>query len=109
MDTHIREIERHNIMEVLCNYEPFNKLSDNEKKNIVDGIEIGINNTAIDRAMLYGIHAYWDDPSFIDVYNSISYNIKINADVNSSVNKDGDDKSRYYFIRYIMENTDKLA
>lgn len=83
----IRTLEYKSIFECLTQYQPFSEFPEAVLSKIAQLIERSINNSAIDKSKEKGIPNYWSDENFISQYSSVGYNVKINLDINSSVNK----------------------
>ena len=98
MDLKIRDIEKSAILRVCNNYDKFNLLNLSLKIKLVKLIESGILNSAIDKSRERNIQTYWDNENFIELYSNIGYTIKFNIDIESSINKNKENKVRTYLI-----------
>jgi DNA-directed RNA polymerase subunit M/transcription elongation factor TFIIS len=101
-DAKYRNAECIAISECLNTFEPMTTMPTKIIKELASSLERGILNAAIDKAKEKGIPTYWSNEDFLAQYDSISFNMKINMDVNSSINKDRPDHIKYHTIRKIF-------
>lgn len=99
----IRQKEINAIGKICLNFNGFKKLDIVLQHRLVTSIESGILDASIDMARTRNIPVYWDSNSFIEQYSNVGYNVKINLDVDSSVNSNKDKKTRYYLISGICD------
>jgi DNA-directed RNA polymerase subunit M/transcription elongation factor TFIIS len=97
----IREKEINILTEICDNYEPFKKLPANIKKIIIVKIEKSILNASIDEAVKKNLSTYWENTDFLEIYNTNSYRVKTNLDIDSYVNKNKKENIKCYLIKQI--------
>src|SRR5271166_3376689 len=83
-----RITEYNAILGCLKEYSLFDKLHSEIQLWAAKTIERSLFNAVIDKAKEKGIPTYWTEDDFISQYASLGYTLKINLDVNSSVNRD---------------------
>ena len=81
----------------------FYNINENFIDTIIKKIEIYCHNAHIDKCIEHNIPLYWDNKIFIEKYSNLMYNIAINLDPQSSVNKAQPDHIKYYFINRLYE------
>jgi DNA-directed RNA polymerase subunit M/transcription elongation factor TFIIS len=89
------------ILATLMEYEPLNVFPNEVLRHIAKVIERGILNSSVQKAKEKGIPTYWADDNFVALYASIGYTLKMNLDINSSVNIDKTPEIRYYIASRI--------
>lgn len=103
IESNIRDKER-NLIEAICdNYQRFKDMPFEIRKKLVKNIEISILNASIDKALERGIQVYWNSEKFLEQYSNIGYQVKINLDINSSINCNKKDEIRYYLISNLCD------
>lgn len=103
MLTEQRQDEVQAIIRCLTNYDDFNKLSESDVEYVAELIELGIYNHAVHKAQERHIQVLWHDRVFFEIYSNISYNVKVNLDIESSVNKSHKEKTRTYLVSKMYE------
>lgn len=98
MEKNIRKSEKKSIYNGCLNYSVFKNLDKDLRKKLVCLIESSILDATIDKTTEQNIPTYWDNKTFIEYYCSISYNIKINIDICSSINKNKTELVKNYLI-----------
>lgn len=102
-----RMIEHQEILQCLLSYEKFKKMYSENKEAvelIASEIELGIKTHADIKARENHIHANMGNTSYYEIYANISYNVKMNLDINSSVNCIHEDETRTYLCESIFRN-----
>lgn len=87
MSANIRENECKQIRNAIISYKLFNTLTNAQIQWLVKTIERGLYNTTIDKAKEHNIPVYWHNDNFVAQYTSLGYTLKMNIDINSSVNQ----------------------
>lgn len=87
MAVNIRENERKQIYDAIISYRLFNTLTNAQIQWLIKTIERGLYNTTIDKAKEHNIPVYWHNNNFVARYTSLGYTLKMNIDINSSVNQ----------------------
>lgn len=98
IESNIRGKERSSIEEICNNYHRFKNMDINLRKKLVYIIEASILNASIDKALERGLQIYWNSEKFLEQYSNIGYQVKMNLDVNSSVNLNKSNETRFYLI-----------
>jgi len=93
-----RNDEREGILACLREYAPFTTLPVRAQEWTVRVIERSLFNSTIDKAKEKNIPTYWGEDNFVAQYASLGYTLKINLDINSSVNRDRPKKIREYAV-----------
>lgn len=101
--TKIRNNEKKILGEICKHSEKYNLLDPNLQKKLIDSIEISILNSAIDKSNQRGISVYWDNELFVEQYSNIGYKVKINLDINSSVNINKPEHVKNYLINNLCD------
>lgn len=83
---YVRQCQRDSFLECMTNYEPFNNLSQETQSSLIKRLERSCYNANIEQANQNHIPTYWDNPVFVEQYETICYNVKVNLDPESSVN-----------------------
>lgn len=96
-----RKAERNAILKCMNTYAPFQSVSTRVKTGIATEIEIGIYKHATAKARERHLQIDWSDTSFTHIYFNIAYGVKINLDVDSSVNASYDEQTRTYLVSRI--------
>ena len=94
----IRQCQRESFHACMVNYPPFTHLSKKTQDLLVKRLERGCYNANIERANQNHIPTYWDNPVFVEQYETICYNAKVNLDPESSINKSLGDIARNYLV-----------
>ena len=79
----------------LLNFKPFRQLPASYVKTAARRLERGCYNANVQKANEKHIPNYWDNSLFVEQYQSICYNTKVNIDPLSSVNQSTGDMSTY--------------
>lgn len=87
MSTEIRKIQNESIQECLENYSPFVSLPKKYQSSLIRRIERGCHNANIKKSHKNHTPNYWDNQIFVEQYETICYNVKVNLDPKSSVNE----------------------
>jgi DNA-directed RNA polymerase subunit M/transcription elongation factor TFIIS len=96
-----RKKECEMIYNSLIQYELFESFPAPIVKLLCKSIERSIYNHAIKEAKLKSIPNYWTNENFCSQYSSIGYDIKLNLDPTSSVNKNKSPEIQYYSVSRI--------
>jgi len=91
-----RKLEQEGVLTCLREYSPFARLPVGDLQIVAACIERGIHNAAYDKACEKCIPLRWDNENFVAQYSSVGYDVKINLDINSSINAGREDEIRYY-------------
>ncbi|HXT82837.1 MAG TPA: zinc ribbon domain-containing protein [Verrucomicrobiae bacterium] len=102
VEREIRLLERKSIYQ--CCGGRFKKFNIVTQTKIVLAIESSILDASVDTAKVDNIPIYWNTDEFTQLYSSIGYNIKINLDTESSVNKNKEEKIKTYLINEICDS-----
>jgi DNA-directed RNA polymerase subunit M/transcription elongation factor TFIIS len=94
-----RDAEKFAIFQCFNEYALFSKLASNIKNWIAKTIERSIYNATIDQVKHNNIPAYWINEIFVCQYSSIGFTVKINLDINSSINSNKPDIIRCYVAK----------
>jgi len=86
-DVEIRKCQRESFMECMMNYPLFTTLPKSQQNAVVRKLERGCYNANIEKSHKNHIPNYWDNPTFVEQYETICYNAKVNLDPESSINK----------------------
>lgn len=86
MSTDIRKCQVLSVQECMENFPPFTTLPKNYQNSLVRRLERGCHNANIQKAHKNHTPNYWDNPQFIEQYETICYRMKSNLDPKSSVN-----------------------
>jgi DNA-directed RNA polymerase subunit M/transcription elongation factor TFIIS len=97
----IRITERCAILDSLREYAPFLTWPDDLQNYAAAIIERGLYNITIDHAKINNVPTYWGNSAFLAQYASLGYTIKINIDVNSSINKNKSPEINSYAVSRI--------
>ena len=102
----IREWQKDSFRECILNYPQILALSKNKQNAIVRKLERGCYNTNIEKSHKNHIPNYWDNSTFVEQYETICYNLKVNLDPESSINLRFKDtsKTKNYLIKRIYGN-----
>jgi len=103
-DVKIRKCQKESFMECMQNYPLFKSLPKAEQQNVVRKLERSCYNANIDKSHKNHIPNYWDNSTFVEQYETICYNAKVNLDPESSVNKDCSEKARNYLIKRVYNS-----
>jgi DNA-directed RNA polymerase subunit M/transcription elongation factor TFIIS len=98
VENEIRKQEKCSIIKSCQTYILFQKLDIVLKYNLVSSIEKSILNSTIDKAYERNVPVYWNNSRFIEQYSNNAYKIKINLDIESSVNRNKDYDIKTYLI-----------
>jgi len=98
-----RQDEIKAISQCLKNYEKFSTVDESHLKGISELIEMGIYNHSVRKSRERHIPISWQDQSFVEIYSNISYNVKVNLDVKSSVNEHHSEKIKTYLASKMYE------
>lgn len=98
-----RQDEIRAISRCLTSYGDFAKLPESDVEYVAELIELGIYNHAVHKAQERHIQVLWHDRVFFEIYSNISYNVKVNLDIESSVNKSHKEKTRTYLVFKMYE------
>ena len=98
----IRSRERTAIGNCCAAYKLFKELDYAIQKETIISIESSILDASVDKAKYQNIPTYWDSKEFVEQYSNTGYHVKINLDINSSVNR-RDEGTKYYFINLVYK------
>ena len=105
IDNEIRKNERNAIGACCKSFKLFRNLDLTLQHKLIFDLESSILDASIDSARERNIPVYWDSNEFIDQYSSIGYNVKINIDINSSVNRNKKDNFIRHYLILNLYNT----
>jgi DNA-directed RNA polymerase subunit M/transcription elongation factor TFIIS len=87
LDRYYRDQELDAIRRCLMTYPLFTKLPQNFQNQLVSELEKGCNNYTFDKAVIRNLPQIWESSQYVELYSNIGYNLKINIDITSSINK----------------------
>merc|ERR1711916_73858 len=91
----VRGAQKEEFVACLNNFPPFRTLPSKYVKTAARRLERGCYNANVQRAHEQHIPNYWDNSLFVEQYQIICYNVKVNVDPNSSVNRANEGMSDY--------------
>jgi DNA-directed RNA polymerase subunit M/transcription elongation factor TFIIS len=94
----VRQCQRESFNECMMNYTPFTQLDKKTRDFIILKLERGCYNANIERANQNHIPTYWDNPVFVEQYETICYNAKVNLDPESNINRSLDSTMKNYLV-----------
>jgi len=102
----IREWQKESFMECILAFPLIAALPKKHQASIVRKLERGCYNTNIEKSHKNHTPNYWDNSRFVEQYQTICYNVKVNIDPASSVNRVFKDtsKAKNYLIKRIYAN-----
>ena len=103
MSEEIRNSQTESIRECMQNYPPFTTLPKKYQESLIRRLERGCYNTNIKKAHRNHTPNYWDNPQFVEQYETICYKLKANLDPNSSVNESNEEGT--YLAACVYHNT----
>lgn len=103
-DVAIRKCQRESFMECMQNYPLFKALPKTQQLTVARKLERSCYNANIEKSHKNHIPNYWDNSTFVEQYETICYNIKVNLDPESSVNKECSEKARNFLPKRIYNS-----
>lgn len=98
-----RQDEVRAITQCLVSYGDIAKLPESDVQYLAELIELGVYNHSVRKAQERHIQVSWQDQVFFEIYSNISYNVKVNLDIESSVNKSHNEKTQTYLASKMYE------
>jgi Transcription factor S-II (TFIIS) len=83
----IRNVQLESMQECMQNFAPYTTLPQKYQESLVRRLERGCHNANIKKAHKNHTPNYWDNEQFVEQYETICYNAKVNLDPKSSVNE----------------------
>ena len=102
IDKQIREQNKKSIRACLANSVYFKILPKYQKVWLVNKIELGIHNSNIRESIKNFIQSYWNNQSFVHQYSTISFDVKTNLDVKSSILRNKTNKVKSYLSKGVV-------
>jgi DNA-directed RNA polymerase subunit M/transcription elongation factor TFIIS len=98
-----RKAEARAIYACLINYHKFAQIGQADSEYISELIELGIYNHAVRKAHERHLQISWQDRNFYEIYSNLSYNVKVNLDIQSSVNGNHNEKTKTFLVSKMYE------